>query len=118
MLFPTQPHTSYKKKFKKGPNSVRRKMLMKDLTHYFVDQIWNHREYCTRADVYVYISMFIGKSENGSHISKLTVKKCKDVIGWAVDILNEGRKLDKEYKNEHYDLVTIPSYDFLKNYQD
>lgn len=112
-MIAVQPHTSSQRKFKEATENTKRKMLMKELTHDFIDQIWNIRGYCSRDELYKYLMILSGRSKNGSHISAFNVRMCKKVISWAVDILNNGRLIDEEFGNHDWELVAIPCYDFL-----
>ena len=101
------PHTTAIEKFGKLSRSNKRKALWKDRTHGYIDLIWNSREYCTRRDMYKYLRKHIGKNP---HVSCMSVGTMKITILWAVEILNNGRELDKKYINKDWDLIPIPNF--------
>ena len=101
-------NTEIIKKFGSLSRSKRRKLLWKDRTHNYIDQIWNTRQYCTRAQMYKHLQNHLGTSP---HVSIMSVSKMKMTIIWAINILNDGKKLDEQYNiNNQWDFIPIPNF--------
>ncbi len=112
-----QPTDKAVEKYHRAGINNKRKMLMKQLTHDVIDQIWNTRNYCKRNEVYKHIRTFTGWPLYKSHIGGMGIEECKIIISWGISILNAGRLIDIEFGLTDVEIVTEPSYDFLEKIQ-
>jgi len=103
-----EAHSNSIKRFGSLSRTNKRKLLWKDRTHGYIDQIWNIRQYCTRKEMYNHLENHLGSS---SHVTFMTITKMKKVILWAIDILNEGKKLDDSFNiNNQWEIIPIPNF--------
>ena len=107
MIKIVKPYTKTIKRFGSFTRGKKRKLLWKDRTHSYIDQIWNTREYCTRNEMYSHLESHLGSCP---HVSMMSIGKMKSTILWAIEILNAGRELDKKYNKYEWELLTVPTF--------
>jgi len=101
-----EPHTETMKKFGSLSRGKKRKLLWKQRTHNYIDQIWNIRGYCTRKEMYKHLQKHLGTNP---HVGMMSITKMKLSIEWAIEILNKGKEIDKQYGIE-WDYIQKPNF--------
>jgi len=114
MDIPSLPPSIIIENFDKLPERLRNKKMWKDLAHEYFDLIWSVRKYSTRAKAYRALSEYLGKPIKQTHMSKFTNTECKEVVKWAISILNHGNRIDMMYKNHDWGFVKTPEVLFQK----
>lgn len=87
------------------------KKIWKNRAHLFFDMIWEHRGYVSRQDAYIGMSNNFGISKCAAHMNNMTVTRCKEVIKWSIDVLNECREYELSLGiDNYYSHIDYPVY--------
>jgi hypothetical protein len=81
---------------------------LKDQAHQFFDKIWRFG-YISRDEAYQHLASWLGVAEPEAHMSVMDNKRCKEVIEFSVQRLNDLRRLDLDWGDE----IKHPYYELL-----
>jgi len=83
---------------------------LKGQAHKYFDMLWELK-YCTREEAYIYLAEWLGVPEHSAHMAVMNDNQCKEVIKFAIQKLNDFRRLDLDLMNvaphPYYDLITV-----------
>lgn len=88
----------------------RQNSQLKHQAHHFFDKLWRFG-YVTRVQAYQRLADWLEVEEPEAHMAKMNGIRCKEVIRFSVQMLNDLRRLDLDWGDE----IKHPYYELEQN---
>lgn len=65
--------------------------------HFYFDKIWREAKIMSRIEAYKWLANILGVTEPEAHFTYLNDSKCREVIYFCQQLLNDNRRLDLDF---------------------